>query len=134
MGKPATLETPDERQATLLNLESKEYNPYWVDPQQPLQVPVEPLHAMAHRYQLILARLDVMAQKNPAQFNSGNYIAIMEKLEKIWERINAGESTIQTNNEGGVAGQGDDQAAPEVGQGASAGVATGVSPDNPLSR
>lgn len=75
-------------QATLLDVSTKQFDPYWVDPQQPLQVPNNPLHYAAHKYQLILARLDQQAVKNPAQFNSGNYIAIMEKLEKLWEKIN----------------------------------------------
>jgi len=86
MSETATLEQGE--QATLLDINTRQFDAYWVDPQQPLQVPTNPLHFAAHKYQLILARLDVQAAKNPAQFNSGNYIQIMEKLEKLWETIN----------------------------------------------
>jgi hypothetical protein len=90
-------------QATLLDVSTKQFDPYWVDPQQPLQVPNNPLHYAAHKYQLILARLDQQAVKNPAQFNSGNYIAIMEKLEKLWEKIN-GTADDEDLGQGNVAG------------------------------
>lgn len=93
-------------QAQLLDLETREFDPFWVDPNQPLQVPINPLHFAAHKYQIILARLERQAAKNPAQFNSGNYILIMEKLEKLWEAINDGK-TSKALDEGNVAGVGD---------------------------
>lgn len=99
-------------QATLLDVSTKQYDPYWVDPQQPLQVPNNPLHYAAHKYQLILARLDSQAVKNPAQFNSGNYIAIMEKLEKIWQQIN-GTAENENMGQSHVAGGGLTDAAAE---------------------
>lgn len=121
-------------QATLLNLESKEFNPYWVDPAQNLVVPVSPLHYAAHRYQIILARLDVQAEKNPAQFNSGNYIAIMEKLEKLWEKINKGDTTSGEHDASGMVEVGDDETTSAMGEGAPPSVAVGISADNPFSR
>lgn len=120
-------------QATLLNLDTKEITPDWVDPKQPLLVPVNPLHYTAHKYQIILARLDLQAKNNPAQFNSGNYILIMEKLEKLLEQINKGVTTVEAPDKSGVAKNGDEGAAPEVGEGATISVAPGISADNPLS-
>lgn len=119
-------------QESLLNLDTKELNAYWVDPKQNLIIPANPLHYAAHKYQIILQRLDIQASKNPAQFNSGNYIAIMEKLEKLWEAINNGETTIAVHDKPGVSGAGGQPDAPTVGEGASATVDTGISADNPF--
>lgn len=100
-------------QATLLDLNSRQFDAFWVNPQQPLQVPTNPLHYAAHKYQLILARMDVQAVKNPAQFNSGNYIQIMEKLEKLWEQINKQDGIInETMDARSVVGGGDIVGAP----------------------
>lgn len=109
-----TAELVAGEQATLLDVSTKQYDPYWVDPQQPLAVPNNPLHYAAHKYQLILARLDQQAVKNPAQFNSGNYIAIMEKLEKLWEQING--KTPENLDAGIVAGGRHDETAPSDGE------------------
>lgn len=118
-------------QATLLNIDTKEISAYWVDPGQPLLVPTNPLHYAAHKYQLILARLDKQAARNPAQFNSGNYVLIMEKLEKLWEQINKGD-TVAVHGSPEVATDGDETAAPAMGNGNAAGVRAGISADNPL--
>lgn len=119
-------------QESLLNLDTKELNAYWVDPAQPLLVPANPLHYAAHKYQIILQRLDIQASKNPAQFNSGNYIAIMEKLEKLWEQINNGETTIAVHDKPGVSDSSGQADSRKVGDGASAPVDTTVSADNPF--
>ena len=120
-----------ENQATLLNLETKELNPYWVDPKQPLKVPVNPLHYAAHRYQLILERLDIQARNNPAQFNSGNYIQILEKLEALWQKINLGDN-VAVHDTRNLAENRDESSAPAVGKGDAPGLFAGVSADNPL--
>ncbi len=125
-------------QTALLDTNTKAINPYWLDPNQPLLVPVNPLHYAAHKYQIILARLDRQAERNPAQFNSGNYIAIMEKLEKLWERINKGETTTDepntpTPNDSGAMGGLSGGAPAAVGQAAPAGLDNGVPPQNPFS-
>lgn len=122
----------DGEQATLLNIDTKELNAFWVDPSQPLLIPVNPLHYAAHKYQIILQRLDLQAQKNPAQFNSGNYIAIMEKLEKLWESINNGEKSIAVHDEGALDENGDSIPAQEMGNPATISMGVGVSADNPL--
>lgn len=125
-----------EGQAQLLNTETKSITPNWVDPEQPLLVPVNPLHYVAHKYQLILARLDQQAAKNGAQFNSGNYIQIMEKLEKLWEAINAGKSTlddpVSTSNDAGTVGELPAGAASRVGKDRPVGVGAGVQTENPV--
>lgn len=121
-------------QPTLLNLDTKEITPDWVDPNQPLLVPVNPLHYTAHKYQIILAQLDRQAKNNPAQFNSGNYILIMEKLEKLYEQINNGETSLAVHDKGNLAKDGDEGAAPAMGKGNAVGVRLGVSADNPLTR
>ncbi len=118
-------------QAQLLNTDTKEINPYWVDPTAPLLVPINPLHYAAHKYQLILERLDNQAIKNPAQFNSGNYIQIMEKLEKLWQAINEGK-TVNDLDEGSLAQSRKSDPTPEVGAGITASVDPGVSADNPI--
>jgi hypothetical protein len=119
-------------QAQLLDTETKELNAYWVDPAQPLLVPVNPLHYAAHKYQIILQRLDVQASKNPAQFNSGNYIAIMEKLEKLWEAINNGEKTIAVHDKPGVADPSGQEDTSALGDRTALGLDSGVSADNPF--
>lgn len=100
-------------QPALLNLETKNISPYWVDPNQPLKVPVAPLHYEAHKLQLILERLENQAERNPAQFNSGNYLSILNKLARLWERINNGETEVL--DEGGLAENGNESGATEVG-------------------
>lgn len=132
MTNAATIEKGE--QGTLLDLDTRELNAYWVDPQQPLQVPTNPLHYAAHKYQLILQRLDIQAAKNPAQFNSGNYIAIMEKLEKLWQDINQRDGIISETHDGGaVDPDGDEETTAGVGERTPLGVVAGVSPDNPFS-
>ena len=110
---------PVAEQAQLLNTETKEITPDWIDPSEPLKVPVNPLHYAAHKYQLILERLDKQAIRNPAQFNSGNYIQIMEKLEKLWEAINKGQSVNEVLDAGNVASGGNAGGSPPNGSGKS---------------
>lgn len=108
-------------QTLLLDTDTKEIDAYWVDPAQPLKIPVNPLHYTAHKYQLMLERLDLQARRNPAQFNSGNYIAIMEKLENLLEQI----SKEQTGNENMGSGN--------MAQGGKQGTAPGNSQIKPIS-
>lgn len=75
--------TEDVQQETLFDLSGKEYNAYWVDEKAPLFVPNNPLHWKAHKLQILVSRLEVQAQKNPAQFNSKNYIDALSELEKL---------------------------------------------------
>ncbi len=130
MGGTATAEA---EQAQLLNTDTKEITPDWIDPLSPLKVPVNPLHYAAHKYQLILDRLDKQATRNPAQFNSGNYIAIMEKLEKLWQAINEGK-TVNDLDEGKLAPSGRPGNPPANGNLKPISMGSGVPTDDPATR
>jgi hypothetical protein len=97
----------DEPQTTLLDLTAKEINAYWVDPSQPLVVPNKPLHWYAHELQLLLSILKIQAQRNPAQFNSKNYIDTLSAYTKAVEAINEGKSANDLLDAGEVAGKRD---------------------------
>ena len=116
-------------QPALLNLETKNISPYWVDPEQPLKVPVAPVHFEAHKLQLILERLENQAERNPAQFNSGNYLSILNKLAVLWERINNGETNVL--DEGEVASSRDGAGTQIVGATIPLGMDSGISTNDP---
>lgn len=82
----------DDEQAKLFDTETKAINPYWIDPNQPLLVPKNPLHFKAHRLQILLAQLDRQVQKNPAQFNSTTYLSVLNDFTKCVQMINEGKS------------------------------------------
>lgn len=126
------LEIEPGEQVGLLDITTRELDVNWVDPNQPLLIPTNPDHYIAYRYQKILDRLEKQAKNNPAQFNSGNYIALMEKLEKLWEKINGG-ANVQIHDSGAVETDGLDSPEAGMGEAAPAGVAAGISPDNPFS-
>lgn len=123
----------EPEQSTLLDLESKEINADWVDPNQPLKVPRNPLHWKAHELQLLLQILKKQASRNPAQFNSKNYIDTLTEYTKCIKAINDGKDEVL--DEGGVDSPrtGSSETSP-VGAGASVSVGAGISADNPLSR
>ncbi len=116
-------------QPALINLETKDISPYWVDPDQPLRIPLNPLHFEAHKLQLILERLEVQAERNPAQFNSGNYLLILNKLAVLWERINDGKTTVL--DEGEMDGSRDGTGAQIVGSTIPLGVDSRVRANDP---
>lgn len=122
-----------DEQTTLLDLESKELNPYWVDPKQPLLIPYNPLHWKAHELQLLLQILKKQAAKNPAQFNSKNYIDTLNEYTKCVTFINEGKTAdeVMESGELDISGAGRSKA-PQMGEGASSSVDSGVSADNPL--
>lgn len=80
-------ETDSPVQTPLLDLTGKEYNVMWVDEKQALFIPNNPLHYKAHKYQVLLSRLDKQAQNNPAQFNSTLYKATLDEYIKLVEEI-----------------------------------------------
>lgn len=89
-------ETPVEQKA-LFDLSGREFNQLWVDDNAPLFVANNPLHWKAHKLQVALARLDKIAEKNPAQFNSTVYMATLDKLADLMDQINN-----KGNGDGGV--------------------------------
>lgn len=124
--------TAEEEQTTLLDLGHKSLNAYWVDPQQPLIIPNNPLHWRAHELQLLLEILKKQAAKNPAQFNSKNYIDTLNAYTDAINDIKKGKSVDEVLDEGRVAEVGDDSATPPVGARVSSSMGTRVSADNPL--
>lgn len=127
-----------EQQTTLLDLNGREFNQLWVDDNAPLFVANNPLHWKAHKLQVALARLDKIAEKNPAQFNSNVYMATLDKLGELMEQINNNEMVAKANE---VLGQSEvDQGSAERGGSEEIrdrkpdGVDTGISADNPFAR
>ena len=116
----------------LFNTDSKEIDPYWIDPSEPLRVPVEPLHVKAHKLQLLLDRLDKQASKAPAQFNSSNYLAILNEYTKCCTMINEGKTGHDLLVDGSLDENGKSGRQAPMGDPVAPGLGSGVSPDNPL--
>lgn len=117
---------------SLFNLESKELSPYWIDPKQPLIIPQNPLHWKAHKLQVLMEILNKQAEKNPAQFNSKNYIDALNEYTKCIRVING-------DIEDGVLDEGKmdntstrSENSPALGEGVAVGMDTGISADNPF--
>lgn len=123
-----------EKKPALFDIDTREFNPYWVDPAQPLLIPKNPLHFHAHKLQILLERMDKQLEKNPAQFNSATYMNALKKFTEIVEGINNGKTSIdEILDNGGVAPTAlDDGTTPEMGPGIASSVDSGVSSDNPL--
>jgi hypothetical protein len=119
-------------QATLLDLSGKEFNLMWVDEQQPLFVANNPTHWKAHKLQVALDRMEKQQKTNPAQFNATVYFAALDKLGDLMAEINKGELDEVLDTAGVADERTGRSKAPHVGDGASAGVHTGVSADNPF--
>lgn len=120
-------------QAGLFNLNTKELTPYWIDPNQPLIIPRNPLHWQAHKLQLLMARLDTQAEKNPAQFNSKNYIDALNAYTRCVTLINKGKTSDEVLDAGGMDPESTEQGdTPEMGAGTSDSVGAGISADNPF--
>lgn len=120
---------------TLFNLNTKTITPAWIDPTEPLKVPENPLHYQAHKLQLMLERMDAQAQNNPAQFNSSNYLNMLDKFTTICEAINNGKKSIDDIlDTKPVEESRNDRATPEMGDRTPDGVDSGVSTDNPFTR
>jgi hypothetical protein len=86
------MSAPDDQQTALLDLDGQELNAMWVDESQPLFIANNPLHWKAHKFQLIVARLEKQAVNNPAQFNSTSYINAVDKLGALMEQIKGGQN------------------------------------------
>lgn len=81
----ALIEMP---QKTLFNIDTTDITPTWLDPTEPLHVPIDPIHFEAHELQQLLARLKHQSLNNPAQFNSKNYIAALSRFSELCDTIN----------------------------------------------
>lgn len=127
-----------EQQTTLLDLNGREFNQLWVDDNAPLFVANNPLHWKAHKLQVALARLDKIAEKNPAQFNSNVYMATLDKLAELMEQINNNEMVAQANAvlEQSEMDQGisERSGSEEVREREPDGMDSGISADNPFAR
>lgn len=98
-------EDDQQGQTTLLDTSSKEFDPYWVDQNQPLKIPNNPLHFKAHSLQVLLDLLRTQAKKNPAQFNSKNYIEALNEFTKCIQAIKDGKNEILDTSGVGEIGQ-----------------------------
>jgi hypothetical protein len=117
---------------TLFDITGESINPNFVDEKQPLFIPTRPMHYKAHRLQVLLARLDKQAERNPAQFNSTAYLNVLERYTECCQAIKEGKED-EVLGSGNVAEERTGRSkAPSVGEGASAGLDFGVSTDNPL--
>lgn len=127
-----------EQQTALLDLTGREFNQLWVDDNAPLFVANNPLHWKAQKLQVALARLDKIAEKNPAQFNSNVYMATLDKLAELMEQINNNEMVAKANEvlesgkmDNGSAERGGSE---EIRPGKPDGLDSGISADNPFAR
>lgn len=117
-------------QTSLLDLSGKEFNVMWVDESAPLFVANNPLHWKAHKLQVLAARLEKQAERNPAQFNSKNYMDVIDKLVTIMEEIENGKKVL---DEGGLDCKSTGSIeTPAMGAGTTSSVDIGISADNPL--
>ena len=118
-------------QTPLLDLDGASLNPFWVNKDQPLFIPTHPVHFMAHKLQVLLERLDKQAEKNPAQFNSTTYLAILKEYTRCCEAIKDNREIL---DERGVDQGGNDSSERAVGSTVALGVDSGIPTDNPLAR
>lgn len=123
--------TEEATQNTLFDLSGKEYNAMWVDDKAPLFIPNNPTHWKAHKLQTLIARLEKQAERNPAQFNSKNYIDVINEFERLMLEIKEGQHETYAARVGAV---GDTSTAPAMGEGNAIGVDIGISADNPTAR
>ena len=130
---------PSVDQGVLLNLNTKNISPYWIDPTQDLVMPVNPLHFEAHKLQLLLKRLDMLLDNNrTAQFSMTNYLLVLEKFTSICKQINkegSGGGADGDNNKSGTMDEdGIIDAAQAVGEGNASSLGATISSDNPFAR
>lgn len=84
--QPTTI-TDHSGNPTLLDLSGQEFNAMWVNENQPLFIPNNPLHWKCHKLQILIDRMDKQLEKNPAQFNSSTYMAALNELEKCQQDV-----------------------------------------------
>lgn len=121
----------NKSQKSLFNLNGRELNPNWIDPNQPLFIPDQPLHYRAHKLQIMVHALEKQAVNNPAQFNSKNFREMLAEYTACVKAIKDGLDEIP--NERTVVDDGDEGTASEMGDGTPSGVDSRVSADNPFS-
>ena len=135
-------------QSQLFNVDTKDINPDWIDPKQPLRIPVNPLHFKAHKLQILLEILEKQAAGRAAQqFNSKNYIEALNEFTRVVVNINLGKTedtaedddkledqlqSLSEHNAGRLAKAGNSGSESAVGPGASPGLDSGISADNPF--
>jgi len=116
-------------QTPLFDTTGKEYNINWVDEEQKLFIPNNPLHWKAHKLQLLIQRLDNQSKNYPTQFNSKNYIEILNEYERLCFAIQDHENGLDKRR---MDQNRESTAAPEVGAATSDSLDSGISPDNPF--
>lgn len=125
------MDEEESPQQALFDTSGKQYNVNFVDQNQPLFIPNNPLHWKAHKLQVLLSRLEKQSATNPAQFNSRTYIDTLSAYEDAIEKIKLKEDQNGMDS-GEVATGGESPTAQEVGTRITLGMGNGVSADNPL--
>jgi len=130
------MNAPVAEQSTLLDLGGRELNAMWVDENQPLFIPNNPLHWKAHKLQVALAKMEKQQEKNPAQFNSTTYLAMLNQYTEVLDEINKEAKVAHAEQvlESGKMDSGDSEqsGSGEVRPGKSDGLDSGISADNPF--
>ena len=125
-------------QATLLDLNGRELNAMWVDENQPLFIPNNPLHWKAHKLQVALAKMEKQQERNPAQFNSTTYLAMLNQYTEVMDEINKELKVADANKvlESGAMAEGSTEriGSEEIRAGKPDGVDPRISADNPFAR
>lgn len=123
-------------QVPLLDLNGRELNAMWVDENQPLFIPNNPLHWKAHKLQIALAKMEKQQERNPAQFNSTTYLAMLNQYTEVMDEVNKELKIADANKllESGEVAQGGTErsGSEEICVGESNGVDPGISADNPF--
>lgn len=131
--EPEELQTVVKNQTSLFDLSGRKLNLNFVDENTTLYIPNRAKHWKAYKLQQMIRRLETQAERNPAQFNSGNFMEILNQFEKIVGEIHAEtESSASGLGSPEVASDGNEERPHEVGERIALGVHTGVSADNPL--
>lgn len=132
------MNAPAAEQSTLLDLDGRELNAMWVDENAPLFIPNNPLHWKAHKLQVAIARMEKQQEKNPAQFNSTTYLAMLNQYTEVMDEINDKAKVAHAEQvlESGTVDQGISEqiGSGEVRPGKPDGVDPGISADNPFTR
>jgi hypothetical protein len=120
-----------QEQTTLLDLGGKQVFRDFYDDKTPVFVPNNPLHFKAHKLEILVKNMETQSIRNPAQFNSKNYLDAVDSLMACYEKIKEmyDEQILES---GGVAAGGNQSGARAVGQGNAPGVGVGISANNPL--
>lgn len=96
---------------------------------QNLDIPKNMLRYKARKLQIALRVMDNLLASQPTQFSAKTYLDLLNEFEKVVNEIK-----VKGYDKRGMAEEGKSMGAPDMGEGTSAGVDTGVSANNPFTR